>query len=406
MKKIKIFSVLLVFFICIYPKGLVFANGNSLDLEKIIKNAVESSYSVKAVESELIKARNNYKDELSLSNNLEKRLRDNDRFISLKNKSQRTKEEEEEYLSYVMIYGEPMDDSEIVEANKSVITIPVKNEYYIYQCKNKLQVTKNNALQKIYEKYSYILKDRDNLQIYKEKFNSAENDFNKIKIQSDLGIISKLEEKEKESNFLREKENYENAKRKFNLLVMEFNKVIGAPIDTEYTNYLKDYYMGYIVVKPYEDYILDALKNRAEVLNGKEYVDTLRYANSVAVNLYPKYHRERDIAEFTLENAEDLLELKKLDIKMEVKKLYDDLKVKCKSLESYRESYNEAKSQLDELSLKYTIGNVSRNDFENKKIEYEEKILKYKNLQRDIWLAQLKLDNACSLGTDAEKTIY
>lgn len=379
--------------------------GNVLDLDTAINNAVKNSYIIKQRESILESTERSCKDQVKMANNIDKRIKDNERFKELIGKNERTKEEEAEYQVYVRMYGKPMSYDELTSYSKTSNIVPVKNKFTIFQYTNALQVAKNNIKQNVYEEYGKLIKAKDDLDLAEKKFNVAESEFKKVNLNASLGIISKLEGNEKKSDYLKEKENYEKLKRELKIQTMNFNRLIGVPINTEYSQFTKEYSKGTTSFKSYEEYVNEALKNRAEIVNGKEYIYYKEYERDLSSGSnFEK--REKEIGQQYLETARDTVEIKKLDIQLEVKRLYDDLEVKYKNFESISNDYKEAKKSYDEISTKYSIGVISKIEYDKETATFTEKMLNYLNKDREIFISKLKLENACSLGTDINKGLY
>lgn len=380
--------------------------GNVLNLDASLDIAIKNDYTVKDRESILEKAQKSHRDQERNGSSLDRRIEDNKRFKELANKSERTEAEEEEYKMYVSMYGSPMDDNDVTELSRSSDVRPVRDEFTIFQDTNAVQIAKNNVKQNVYEKYGDLIKAKDAMELGEKNFKVSEAEFKKIKLSIDLGTISKLEGKEKESSYLKEKEDYENLKREFKIATMNFNKTIGVPINTEYTKLSKEYNKDNSPLESYEYYVNKALNNRAEILNGKEYVEYKKYERDLSFGLYDDHNRERDIGVQYLETARDTLEIKKLDIQLDIKKLYDDLEVKYKNFQSIEDEYNKAKKDYDQISSKYKLGIISKIEYDKEYITFFQELVNYKNIERDIFIAKLKLENACSLGTDINKAFY
>jgi len=107
-----------------------------------------------------------------------------------------------------------------------------------------------------------------------------------------------------------------------------------------------------------------------------------------------------------IENAEDELELKKLDIKMEINLLYNDFEIKLVRLKNLEEGYKQAKKEYNEAYKRYSLGMLSRLDFNRKNAEFIENSMDYKKAEREAYIAKLKLEFASSQGTDSTKVFY
>lgn len=387
----------------------VFAQGigeKVLDLNACINTAMENSYIIKTRESILEKSQKKHNDDSKIVDNLRMRMKYNDRFDELANTGQRTEAEESEYRSYISMFGKPMSNNEFREALKTINSLSAEELYDIIENINAVEIAKNNVKQSVYEEYESLIKALDNLQLEEKKLKITEQEFKNTKLSSSIGVMSRLEEKEKEKNFLEEKENYEKLKREFHIQTMNFNRLIGAPIGTVYNKYSKEFYVESLSMKTYEEYVNEAMKNRAEIVNGKQYIILKKDPRDTTNYLFSKYDDDSIINEIYYENAKNMVEIKKLDIQLEIKKLYDDIEIKYKNYETIKEIYKEAKDTYDEISRKYSLGMVSKFQYDKETISFYNELLNYRNSERDIYIAKLKLENACGLGTDINKSLY
>ncbi|NOH17285.1 TolC family protein [Clostridium cochlearium] len=415
MKRKIILSLLIISTICFFQKpqsNIVRAEENNqgqvLDIDVLVEKAVENSIEVKNRKSTIEILENGFQDNINASNSLDRRLEENERFKKLQNKSERTDEEQREYEGYQRIYGAPItDDYELFQILQSSNNLIALSEFEIFQNKNALEVDKNSVRQKVYEGYEKFLMEMDKLKLAEDKYKNAEDEYKKAEISYKNGAISKTEYTGKQAEYLKEKGEFSKVEREFQKYNMEFNKLLGQPLDKKYSNYKKDLTLDKSTLKSQDEYIKEALENRIEIKNGKENILVRRFEGGAAKGVFSdEHHRERKLAEQKIENAEDELELKKLDIKMEINLLYNDFEIKLVRLKNLEEGYKQAKKEYNEAYKRYSLGMLSRLDFNRKNAEFIENSMDYKKAEREAYIAKLKLEFASSQGTDSKKVFY
>ena len=417
MKNIKkiIVHLLVITTICIFPtsqsitvKAKENNNQKVLDLDSLIEKAIENSIEVKNRKSTIETIENGFQDNMNGTNSIYERIEKNDRFKELENKSKRTEAEEREYEYYKRNFGVPIiDEYELFQMLLMVNNLPVLSEFELFQNKNALEVDKNSIRQKVYEGYEKFLMEMDKLRLARDKFKNAEEEYKKVEISYKSGAISKTDYVGKKAEYLKEQGNFSNIDREFQKYNMEFNKLIGELLDTKYSSYKKDLILDKSTLKSQEEYVKEALENRTEIKNGEENIEVRRFESGSAKAVFSnEYHRERKLAEQKIENAEDELELKKLDIKMEINLLYNDWEMKLIKVKNLEENYNQSKKEYNEANQRYSLGMISKLDFNRKSVEFLENSMDYKKAEREAYISKLKLEFASSIGTDSSKIFY
>lgn len=419
MKKVNkiILCLLVINTICIFPKSqgaIVKAKedkndvGQILDLDSLMEKAIENSTEVKNRKSTIESLENGFQDNINGTDSIYERIEKNERFKKLQNKSERTEDEQREYEYYKRNFGAPITgEYELFQMLQSVNNISVLGEFDIFQNKNALEVDENSVRQRVYEGYGRFLMEMDKLKLAKDKYKNIEDEYKKAEMSYKTGVLSKTDYLAKKAEYLKEKGEFSNIDREFQKYNMEFNKLVGEPLDKKYSSYKKDFNLDKSILKSKDEYIKEALENRMEIKNGEENILVRRFESGSAKAVFSSEHnRERKLAEQKIQNAEDELELKKLDIKMEINLLYNDFEIKLVRLKNLEEGYKQAKKEYDESYKKYSLGMLSRLDFNRKNAEFIESSMDYKEAEREAYIAKLKLEFAASVGTDSKKVFY
>lgn len=368
MKKIKVLVMAVVMTICL--NGIVFAaDTNTLNVDAVIDSAVNNSSTIKLKDISLQKMQNTYNDYIkNLTESADKLTNNND------------------------------SDSRL-SLMKAINDRPMELKYSIYQLTNSKEVTKNQLKLAIYQEYNKLVKLKDSFDIEQSKLNNANLTLKSAQLQYNLGVVSKKDLKQKETDYATEQASFNKVQRQFNLEVMAANNLIGAPLDTKYNQFPIDCSTDKIDTKTYEDYLKDALKNRVEILNDTENIKLMKSEYDTVKAFYDsKDDNPNKDAKYNLDSAENQLETDKINISIEINNLYNDLQNKYKSLESVKKSYDEAKKDFNKAQQKYNLGMTSKLQFNSDTVTFKQAESNLKNLQRDIWIAQLKLNYASSLG--------
>ncbi|WP_161487023.1 TolC family protein [Clostridium magnum] len=182
------------------------------------------------------------------------------------------------------------------------------------------------------------------------------------------------------------------------------NKTVGVPIETKYDTLLKDKITDKPYIRSYNDYLNDALKNRAEILNDQ---DTIKLKQFEFLTIKGVYHYntqdEYKDGQFYINEAQNTLENDKIEISIEIDSLYNDLQNKSKQLKSKKENVEFTQKDYNQALQKYNLGIISKMDLDSKAVTLQDAQNSLKTLERDIWLSQTKLNYACGIGADTSK---
>jgi outer membrane protein TolC len=182
------------------------------------------------------------------------------------------------------------------------------------------------------------------------------------------------------------------------------NQILNKDIYTKYDVLLRDKITESPYIRSYDDYVNDALKNRAEILNAQENINLKKFEYDVIKGIFPsKYDTMNQIGQYNVDQAGDALDILKVDIPVEINSLYNDLKNKTKMLDSKKDALALAQRNYDVARVKYNAGVMSKIDFDAQADDLKSSQNDLKSFQRDIWMAQLKLNLACGIGYDTSK---
>ncbi|MDW8802584.1 TolC family protein [Clostridium sp. A1-XYC3] len=374
MKRIKLLTTAAVIIAALSSNTVFAQDNNTLDIDAVIDSAIESSYTVKSKDIVVQQAENNYKSAM------ENAPKVNDQ-----------------------INNTPLlTDNKKFELIKSRDNGPAEAKYSIYQSKNAKEVAKNEVKLSIYSQYTVLMDAKDVLDTEQKRLDNSEAEYKKAKLQLETGMITQNDLKAKEYAYYSQLAAFNKAKRQYEIETMNLNKLIGAPIETRYTTLLKDKITEDPYIRRYDSYLEDALKNRAEMLNASEYVNLMDFEFKTVKAFYPDTRdAEYKIGKYYVDSAKNTLETGKINISLEVNALYNDLQNKSKKLKSVKDSADYAKQDYDKALQKYKLGLISKIEADSKLITLQNAQNSVKALQRDIWIAQIKLGYACEIGASS-----
>jgi outer membrane protein TolC len=375
LKRLNIFISILL--ITLFAGSTVFADSITLDIDSVMENAVNNNYNVKTADIKIQQNQNLY------DNSFKEAAKIDDELSS-------GKVPENQVLQYVQRRDYPQ----------------MEYKYALYKYNNAKEVAKNQARFSIYKEYETLLNDKSNLDLEQIKLNNAKDNLNTAKLQLNLGTISPADEKAQEAKYAKEQANFNQIQRQYDAETMNMNKTLNLPLDTTYKILLKDKLTPSPYIRSYDDYNEDALKNRFEVLNGNEYIKLMKFEFDTTRGMDPyTMDAPYKIARYNWQMAKDQLDIQKINISLEINNLYNDLQNKSKQIDSLRDSYNLAYDQYNKALLKYNAGVMSKLDKNQYYINMLTADNSLKSGERDVWLAQIKLNYACGLGYDASSLL-
>ncbi|MBI6873617.1 TolC family protein [Clostridium aciditolerans] len=355
MKKVKLICMSAVMALMLSSTTFVQAAGNTLDIDNAINKAIENSYQIKNIDISIEKAKNDYKE---------------------------------------------------ATRGSSGGNADIEAKYSIYQYTNLKEAAKNSVKFNLYNQYAAFINAKEALDLETQKFQNAEAKYKRAQLQLSLGLIGKPDLKGIEQSYYNEKSQLDKAKRAFDSVTKNINQLSGSNIGDTYNSFAKDIVEEKPIIKNYDEYVNDALKYRAEILNDNENIkvkklefDSVRSSGNPYVTS-PEYV----VGKFAVTSAENQLETDKIDISIEINGLYNDLQSKVQKLQSLTTNYNAEKKKYNEALQRYNLGMISKIDFEDSLSSFKGAEDSLKSAQRDVYLSKLKLEYASGIGTGAQSS--
>lgn len=381
MKKIKLLCMSAAVIATLFSSTVFAADAsqpvqNILQVDNAIDMAISNSYNLKKLDISIKQAKNNYDG-------------------SFKNAAKYDK-----MLPYVI------DKDERLKLVKGIDFPQLEYKSAIVQYTNIKDVVQNQLKLGVYQLYLGLISAKEGLDVEQQNFNTVEDQYKKAQLQLSLGLVTPAEVKSAEAAYNTEKAKLNQIQRQYDALTKQLNQLIGVDINTKYTGFGSDNLQAEAFPKTYQEYLDDAFKNRVEIKNDTENIN-LKSSEFYSVRgVYP-YNTDPHykIAEYSVEEAKNKLATDKIDVSIQVNQLYNDLQVKIKKLEPEQKKYNSAKSTYDKAAQSYSVGLISKIDFDRAAVGLKAEEIAIKSIKRDIWIAQTKLQYASDIGIDASSLL-
>lgn len=375
MNKFKILVVTTL--ICSAFSTTAFAQGNTLNIDGSIDSAIINSYKVKSADISIKQAQNSYNEDTKNASSYDDQLDKG---------------------------GAALDQYSRLTLMQKISNSSKEDEFSEYKYTQIKSVTENEIRLSAYNEYTAVMDDKDIVDLENQKFNNAGEQYNSAKLKLSLGTISQSDEKKAEADYITEKNQLRKAQRQYDLDIQNMNKIIGTDVYARYDVLLKDKLTESPYIRSYSDYLNDAFKNRAEVLIGQKNIELQKFEYNVTNGVFPeKQTIPNRLAQANIDNAADSLEIQKLNITSEVNSLYNDLQIKAKMLGSKKDALNLAQTNYNTAQVKYNVGVLSKIDFDSQAANLKGTQNDLKYAERDIWMAQFKLQLACDIGGNTSK---
>lgn len=355
---------------------------NLLDVDKAVNMAIENSYSLKKLDTNINELKNKYAD------------------------SQRNAATYDQNLTYIDYTQNKYNDSMRLNLIKGRDFTQLEYKYAIFQYTNIKEAVKNELTFNIYKLYSGLVSLKEGLDTEQQNFNNVEDQYKKAQLQLQLGLIAKADLKTSEASYLAEKAKLNQYQRQYDAYTKQLNQLLGVDLNTKYTGFTKDNLATAAAAKSYDDYVKDAVANRVKIKNDNEMINTKKSEfNSISGVYSDTKSPQYKVAEYPVEVAKNKLDTDKIDISIEINKLYSDLQVKVKKLEPAKKDYDSMKKTYDKALQSYNLGLISKIDFDKAAVGLKAKEIALKSAERDVWLAQSSLDYASGAGADGSTLV-
>lgn len=252
------------------------------------------------------------------------------------------------------------------------VGMKIQKEYVTALIKNGMNLTEKSevltknalglALRDVY--MGLLAGSRDyNMKLSKYELDKKKHEVGKLRYER--GLISDLEYEEVKYEFLKSQKVIDEANRSLENMKRTFNSFIGVSLDTRYENPIYEETKQLVKLKPVEDYIDKALKERIEIVSISEDIKLKELYLSIletdrANEIYVRFGKEYQKTKRELESLKIKLEKAKLEVENNIKKAYIDIKKESFNVESMLKTLDMQKRSLERVKLQYKQGLVAK----------------------------------------------
>ena len=361
----KVMSVLVVALLLLVSTNTVLAADDTLDIEKVAIQAIKNSQPVQTYNRQVTEAQKVYADTQAGVNSLKNAL---------------------QYLnSYQMV--------------EQVILLPMETKNYLTQVTSGQAVMTNAVRLTSYKAYIGLLKANYASNIQQGLMNGLDADYRKSQLEQPLGLISQSQLRLSEIAYLKAQYRYNSAQKGVNSAAMSINKMMGEDITMQYAT-LQDYnIIPAAQIKSLQDYTNLALAKRANITNAQSTLDTKKkeydYGKAEIPTDFQFYIQQQ---EYAIDNAQNDLDLAKLNVQLDITNLYKGLGMAMKNMEAMKDLADQAVLNYQAAETQYKNSQITLQEFDDAKVAKAQADVNYKNAELDAWLTQTTMASACDIG--------
>ena len=361
----KLISILMVALLLLVSTNTVIAADDALDIEKVAIQSIKNSQAVQSLKRQVTVTQKNVADVQAMVNG----FRDKLHYVN----------------SYQLVEG--------------IILRPLEVKNLLAQVTNGQSVVTNAVRLSSYKVYIGLLKADYALNIQQGLMKGLQADYKKSQLQSTLGMISLAQLRLSEIASLKSQYRYNSAQQSFNSASMSVNNLMGEDLWKQYST-LQDYNITPAAqVKALGEYVNVALANRAEIINAQGTLDTKKKQYELGKAEIPtdfQFYIQQQ--EYAIDNAQNDLELAKLNVQLDITNLYKGLGSAMNNLVAMKDLNDQAVLNYQAAELKYQNSLISLLEFDDAKVAKAQADVNYKNAQLDAWFMQTTMDSACDIG--------
>ncbi|AGA70612.1 hypothetical protein Desdi_3218 [Desulfitobacterium dichloroeliminans LMG P-21439] len=285
------------------------------------------------------------------------------------------------------------------ELVKTYVLTPKIFENYLIQLNNGQAVLTNAVRLSAYNEYITLLKADYALQTQSELMNSLYEDFKKARLQQEQGMITESQLRLAEIAYEQIRYNYLSAQNSKDSAYMALNNMMGEDISKQYAT-LQDYnVIPASEIQPPEEYMEQALANRAEVSNAQSTLDLLEeqylYGSAEIPTDYEFYKQQQ---EYEIANAQNNLELARINVQQNIAELYTGLESSMEKMEAMGYLAQQAEQNYQAAQIQYENTMITFIELNDAKMAKAQADINYKNAELDTWVMQVMMDLACGVG--------
>ncbi|MGI1658546.1 MAG: TolC family protein [Desulfitobacterium sp.] len=287
---------------------------------------------------------------------------------------------------------------------KSYLLTPQMLEANLTQYYNGHAMLTNTVRLSAYRQYADLLKANYAVNIQSELMNSLYEDYKKARIEKEKGIVTEAQLRLAEIAYEQTRYRYLSAQNNKDSAYLALNNSMGEALDRKYATLQDHNIKPSAQIRNPEEYMSQALANRAEVGNAQSNLDLLeeqyRYGQIDKPTDFEFYtvEQEQKIAE-----AKNNLELARIDVQQNIVELYGYLESSMKAMEAMQYLAQQGEQNYQAAQIRYANDEITFVDLNNVKIAKAQADINYKNAEIDAWLMQTTISLACDAGLYTER---
>jgi outer membrane protein TolC len=220
---------------------------------------------------------------------------------------------------------------------------------------------------------------------------------NQNRIKYEKGMITDIDLAGSEFDLLKAKAEADASKRNYENMLRSFNAFLGTPLDRQYSDIVFDETYDSKRLKELDYYLERAQKTRYDFVSISKQVSLMEKKKNI-MDRYPlslntvsaRKDYDNNIAD--IEKAKQQLEVKKLDLEMEITDSYIEVSSAGKNVVSMKKILDLQKSSLEKTKRMYELGMVSKTVMEQVQLGYDEFEINYNAVLFDYNTKLMKLE--------------
>lgn len=240
-------------------------------------------------------------------------------------------------------------------------------------------------------------------EIKQRSYDLAKSIYNQNKIKFDKGMITDIDLAGSEYDLHKAKAEADAAKRSYENILRSFNAYIGTSLNDQYSDIVYDEVYDAKRLKELDYYLERAQASRYDFISISKQLLLMEKKKSI-MDKYPLSLNTIDARKdynsnlVEIDKVKQQLEVKKLDLEMEIKDSYIEASSAGKNVVNMKKILDMQKSSLDKTKKMYDMGMVSRTVMDQAQLGYDEFEINYNAILFDYNTKLMKLEYQSGTG--------
>ncbi len=237
--------------------------------------------------------------------------------------------------------------------------------------------TRNSMIIGLRSYYLGLYNAHSTNEIKQRSYDHAKSIYNQSKIKFEKGMITDIDLAGSEYDLLKAKAESDAAKRSYENMLRSLNSYLGTSLNVQYSDITYDEIYDAKRLKDLDYYLERAQVNRFDFASISKQLVLMEKKKSI-MDKYPlslntvdaRKDYNNNLAE--IEKAKQQLEIKKLDLEMEIKDSYIEASSAGKNVINMKKILDIQKSSLEKTKRMYDMGMVSKTVIDKAQLGYDE----------------------------------